>query len=189
MQKVKEKKCAVCLEKFTPRLTTQRVCSPKCAHIFAKEKIEKKEKANWEKEKKIRKEKLMSRSEWLNICQKVFNTYIRMKEQNEACISCGTKANVQYAAGHFFSVGAFPNVRFDEDNVHKQCNNYCNCKLSGNIVNYRPALIKKIGQKRFDELEFRARNGELKLSIPEIKEKIVEYKQKIKNLKCTPSTR
>jgi hypothetical protein len=49
---------------------------------------------------------------------------------------------------------------FDEDNCHKQCS-ACNNHLSGNLTAYRPALIAKIGQARFDALMGRThyRNG------------------------------
>ncbi|XWJ90311.1 recombination protein NinG [Phytobacter ursingii] len=57
----------------------------------------------------------------------------------------------QYHAGHFRTTGASPELRFDEDNCHKQCS-ACNNHLSGNLTAYRPALIAKIGQARFDAL-------------------------------------
>ena len=36
-------------------------------------------------------------------------------------------------------------------NVHKQCS-VCNNHLSGNIGEYTPRLIEKIGQEKFDRL-------------------------------------
>nr|DAL22037.1 MAG TPA_asm: NinG recombination protein [Caudoviricetes sp.] len=44
-----------------------------------------------------------------------------------------------------------PELRFNEDNCHRQCAP-CNNHLSGNLTAYRPALIAKIGQSRFDAL-------------------------------------
>lgn len=182
MKEIKNKTCVFCGVEFRPFRTTQRTCSTRCAIGFAREKEEKKEKRLWNAEKKKRKEALLSHSEWLKLLQVAFNAYIRKRDEKEGCISCGTTANVQYAAGHFFTVGGFPNVRFDEDNVHKQCNKRCNGELSGNIIDYRPALIKKIGIERFEALEKRARTESGKMSIPEIKEKIKYYKQKIKEI-------
>lgn len=181
--KVRLRKCKFCGVTFKPTYSSvQSTCSPSCAIEYSKMVQKAKDNREWQREKKVRKEALLSHSEWLNLFQKVFNTYIRARDKGQPCISCGTTAKVQYAAGHFFSVGAFPNVRFDEDNVHLQCNKRCNGELSGNIIDYRPRLIEKIGQKRFDELEYRARNESGKLSIPEIKEKIKEYKEKTKSL-------
>lgn len=182
--KVKPRKCKECNAVFTPSYsTTQAVCSYKCSIAYSKRIKANKETKEWQKEKKERKEALMSYSDWLNLLQKTFNTYIKLRD-GKHCISCGTtKQTTQYAAGHFWSVGGFPNVRFDEDNVHSQCNKYCNMHLSANIHGYRPRLIQKIGIERFEALERRARSSTLKLSIPEIQEKIKEYKEKIKKLK------
>lgn len=182
--KVKPKKCRHCGNTFTPTYsTTQVTCSVNCSISYSKFKEIKKQAKQWAKEKKERKTALMSHSEWLKLLQVVFNTFIRERDKKDGCISCETTANVKYDAGHFFSVGGFPNVRFDEDNVHKQCSNNCNVHLSGNIHNYQPRLIEKIGIKRFEALELRARKSQSKLSIPEIQEKITEYKNKIKQLK------
>ena len=184
MKLVKPKKCAVCGEEFTPFLSTQKVCGTACAISLGKTNIQKQNAKAWRKEKKIRKEKLKSQSDWLQDLQKYFNTFIRLRDRDQPCISCGTtRTDIKYDAGHFWTTGGFPNVRFDEDNVHKQCSNNCNFKKSGNINEYRPRLIKKIGIERFEALEFRARNGVLKLSIPEIKEKIEYYRGKIREMK------
>jgi len=151
---------------------------------FAVNKLKDNKAKDWTKEKAVRKKALLSHSEWLNLLQVTFNTFIRFRDKNEGCISCGTKKwDIQYAAGHFWTVGGFGNVRFDEDNVHKQCNKTCNKEKSGNIIEYRPRLIEKIGLERFEALEFRARNKSGKLSIPEIEDKIRHYKEQIKTLK------
>lgn len=182
-------RCKNCKEVFKPRFFLQKYCMEKdeCIKAFTdnhkatKEKTEAKE---WSKEKKERKEANLTYSEWLGLLQKTFNTFIRMRDADNPCISCQTTSkDVVYAAGHFWTVKGFPSVRFDEDNLHLQCNAHCNMYLAGNINEYRPRLIEKIGIERFEALEYRARNTTLKLSIPEIKEKIQEYKNKIKQLK------
>jgi len=83
--------------------------------------------------------------------QQAFNEFIRYRDRHLPCISCGRHHEGQYHAGHFRTTGANPELRFDEDNVHKQCSP-CNNHLSGNLIAYRPALISKIGQARFDVL-------------------------------------
>ena len=160
--KVKDKKCKECLIIFTPQRPLQSVCSPKCA-IGGNDKI-------------------TSKAEWLNIAQKVFNTYIRIRDKALPCISCGTnKQDIQYHAGHFYSVGSNSNLRFDEDNVHKQCGNYCNKNLHGNLIAYSEQLPLRIGIERFEALKSR-RGQVVHYSIPEIKELIQHYKIKIKKL-------
>ena len=92
-------------------------------------------------------------SHWLKLTQGVFNEFIRLRDAGDGCISCGTTSNIQYCAGHFRTRGAAGHLRYDELNVHKQCNKRCNLELSGNIAGYRPGLIKKIGLKAVISLE------------------------------------
>ena len=129
---------------------------------------------------RARKEKLKSRNDWLNDVQKVFNAYIRARDGN-ICISCGTQSpNIQYCAGHYRSRGAAPQHRFNELNVHSQCNHRCNMQLSGNIVNYRPALIAKIGLAAVEALE--NDNEARHYTIDELIEMKALYKGKLKGL-------
>jgi len=171
---MRQKKCKICKEKFTPMRPLQMVCGYKCSHEYAKLQ---KQKA-WKKEKKERKEKLMTRSEHLNLLQKVFNAYIRKRDKGLPCISCGTQAKVQYDAGHYRSVGAHPELRFNEKNVHKQCRK-CNSYWGGNLIEYRKGLIKRIGENEVIELE-RNDHPPLKLNTDEIKENIKYYRKLIK---------
>jgi hypothetical protein len=178
MQKVYQRKCISCKDKFTPQNNTQICCSPKCAIDYMKSK-----KANdWQKEKKVLKEKLMTKSDYLNICQKVFNTYIRTRDKDKNCISCDKflKEN-DVNASHYFSVGSSPNLRFNENNCHSSCIK-CNKELHGNIAEYTIRLPKRIGIENFNKL-LEDRNKPSKLSIEDVKELILIYKQKTKELK------
>jgi hypothetical protein len=83
-------------------------------------------------------------------------------------------------ASHYYNANNHYSVRFNEDNVHSACE-YCNTYLSGNLIPYREALIKKIGLERFEYLESIA-NDTVKYSIPELIEMKVIYKDKIKQL-------
>lgn len=111
--------------------------------------------------------------------QKAFNAYIRQRDADLACISCGRNHNGQYHAGHYKSVGAFPELRFNENNCHKQCSP-CNNHLSGNISNYRPALIDKIGIEKLEWLE--GPHEPKKYTCAELKEIELKYKNKLKEL-------
>lgn len=81
---------------------------------------------------------------------KHFNAYIRERDDRQPCISCGAWTYLQ--AGHFYSAGSVPRLRFNEDNVHGQCMP-CNYFASGNIHKYRVGLIKRIGLERVEELD------------------------------------
>jgi hypothetical protein len=174
---MRNKKCKVCKTVFQPIRPLQMVCSPTCGYEYAKMQKQK----SWNKEKKERKEKLMTRSDWMNLAQKTFNAYIRERDKDRRCISCGTY-NGKMNAGHYMSVGSTPELRFNEDNVQKQCEK-CNSYLSGNLVNYRIELIQRIGLKRVEALE-QKNHPPLKMTVDEIKDLIKIYKEKTKALKC-----
>ena len=177
MQKVYQRKCVSCKVKFTPQNNTQICCSPKCAIDYMKSK----KASAWQKEKKVLKEKLMTKSDYLNICQKVFNTYIRTRDKDKPCISCDKFLKEKdINASHFYSVGSSPNLRFNEDNVHNSCIR-CNKDLHGNLIEYALRLPNRIGIERFNELA-QARNTPALYSIDDVKELIAIYKVKIKEL-------
>jgi hypothetical protein len=77
------------------------------------------------------------------------------------------------------SRGSHPELRFDEDNCHKQCS-ACNNHLSGNLVSYRRFLTDKIGIQAVDKLE--QQRPALKLDMDQIKELKAVYKAKIKEI-------
>ena len=165
MQKLRRRRCKICREWFIPKQSFQNWCSPK--HGFelseqrrnkdrekalAKLKKEKQKKEREEKDKlKARKLAVKPLSYFTKQAQTAFNAFIRERDKDEPCISCGRFHEGQYHAGHYRTTGANPELRFDEDNCHKQCAP-CNNHLSGNIENYTPRLIEKIGQERFDRL-------------------------------------
>ena len=133
----------------------QSVCSPDCAFNFAFVLKLKKEKA----EDRVKSEAMKTKPELTKIAQQAFNAYIRERDYGLNCICCdkpiawGSGATGGVCdAGHYLSVGARVNLRFNEDNVHCQ-NKQCNLYKSGNAVNYRTGLIKKIGLGRVEALE------------------------------------
>ncbi len=132
----------------------------------------------WKAKKTRLKKELMSLQDWLKLAQMTFNKYIRHRDKGMSCISCGNepkKAN----AGHYFSQGGHSNVRFNEDNVHLQCE-HCNSYLSGNLLNYRIGIEKRIGTARLIVLEVIA-NETKKWTIQELNEIIETYKKKLKD--------
>jgi hypothetical protein len=93
------------------------------------------------------------RSHQVKRTQTIFNKYIRERDALKPCITCGnSKTYIQYHAGHYLSVGARPEHRFNPVNCHKQCAR-CNNWLSGNVANYRIALIERYGLTAVENLE------------------------------------
>lgn len=176
MVKIKRMKCK-CGNEFEPLYRNGLLMSKLCFSCLV---LKGKQKRNqlWRKEKSELKTKLKTHSEWLKELQKVFNSYIRKRDLNQPCISCERPLINKFDAGHFFTVGAYPNLRFNEDNVHGQCV-YCNQHKHGNINEYAIGIVKRIGTERYEKL-LSDRNKPLNLSTEEIKEKIEYYKIKIK---------
>jgi hypothetical protein len=98
------------------------------------------------------KKRLKTRQDWLKEAQAAVNRYVRLRDAGQPCISCGRHHQGQYHAGHYRSVGANPEMRFMESNIHKQCAP-CNDHLSGNIINYRLGLIARYGADFVESLE------------------------------------
>ena len=175
---MKTKKCKICGNDFKPFRTTQKVCSGSCAIEYAKvqEKAKKRKKIRkWQREKRI---ELMTHKDWLKKLQVIFNRYIRDRDKDKPCVSCGKPLIGKFDAGHFYSVGSTPELRFNEDNVHGQCVE-CNQHLHGNLIEYAERLPGRIGPERFERLK-EAKNKSKKLTIPEIRDLIEEYKTKLK---------
>ena len=152
---MKQKTCKSCKQLFTAQKMGQKVCSPECALSLAISERGKAEKVAKVKEKRadaVKRDKLKSRSDWAREAQTSFNAFIRARDADQPCISCGRHHQGQYHAGHYLSVGARPELRFEETNCHKQCSP-CNNYLSGNAVLYRVALIQKIGLDGVEWLE------------------------------------
>ena len=109
---------------------------------------------------------------------KVFSQYIRLRDSDAngycRCISCG---RVHYwkdiQNGHYMS-RRYLSTRFDEMNCNAQCV-ACNIFNQGNIQMYRQNLIKKIGEKNVDYLEYKAKGITKHYSVFELQELIKYY--------------
>lgn len=108
-----------------------------------------------------RKKKLLTRSDYLKLAQAAFNAYIRFRDRDDACISCGNfiladQPGGGWDCGHYRSTGSAQHLRVGGLraclNAHKQCVK-CNRYLSGNVAEYRRGLIRKIGQELVDMIE------------------------------------
>lgn len=146
--------------------------------------------------KLIKKYSKYSVSQLLDKATKVFNEFIRLRDSKPIgdgkrwgyCISSGRRLIVPHKnshAGHFYSGGKFPLLRFDEDNVHLQgkSDNYFN---SGNENDYRRNLIKKIGRDRVERLDKIAawdKRTSTKWDRFHLIEIIEKYKIKVKQIK------
>lgn len=181
----KPKKCrvATCRASFVPSRMGQAVCSPACALIDGPRHAPKARKALADiarKDIKVRKEKLKSRADHLKDTQHAFNAWIRARDAALPCVSCGRHHEGQYHAGHYRTVGASPELRFEPLNAWKQCAP-CNNHLSGNLIKYRISLLQRIGEEKVAWLE--GPHEAKRYTVEELKAMTVEYRAKTKELK------
>lgn len=174
----KEKKCKTCGGTFKAYKSTAQVCSNHCAIKLAETKRMAKEKREWNKRKKIMQEDIISIQQLVVKAQRVFNAYIRDRDKDKTCISCGKVLLGKYDAGHYHNANNHWSVRFDERNVHGQCVQ-CNQHLHGNLIKYRVGLLLRIGQEELDKLDSIA-NETRNFSKKELFEIIEKYKIKNK---------
>jgi len=156
----KTKKCRNCGERFEPFSSLEKFCRKNDCRVklamFNLEQIKKRQAKEQNNRLKERKASIKTLSDFRRELQVLVNKYVRLRDRNKPCISCGKKLKAKFDAGHFFSVGSYPSLRFDyEKNIHGQCV-HCNQHLRGNIHNYRINLIKRIGLCNFIELEKRS---------------------------------
>jgi hypothetical protein len=170
-------RCKNCKEKFEPIRFNMKYClNDECVRVWVESEKEK----VWKKTKAKMKNDLETIQELIKATQIIFNKYIRLRDKGQVCISCQKPINGVKHASHYLSAGGHSIVRFHEDNVWVSCYK-CNVMLSGNQIEYRKALIDKIGIKQIEWLENNG-NKEKKWTKDELKELMQKYKLKCKQL-------
>jgi hypothetical protein len=158
-------KCKHCKAPFVKQRAMQSTCSIPCALAFVAARKEKAAARFAAEERKLTAQarvRLKTRSELAQEAQTAVNAYVRLRDAGLPCVSCDRPPSWdgQWDAGHYRSRGARPDLRFDLENLHRQCLP-CNRHLSGNLINYRVELVKRIGQAAVDRLEGPAKPDKL----------------------------
>ncbi len=191
---IKQRKCKECREKYTPVRPMQVGCGYDCdiqialkASVKARIKREQAAKKEDKEYKRVtvRRMKALLDTDpkhWAKRAKTACHLYIRTLYANEPCFTCGTTNDVEYAAGHFIPDGRAAALRYDERNIRKQCNMYCNKSLSGNVLVYRSKLVSIHGEEYVQELE-RIGHTQKRWTIDELKEVESYYKAKLRELK------
>lgn len=103
-----------------------------------------------------RKEKLKTAGEYTKEAQSAVNAYIRVRDHGKPCVSCGSmpqnKLGGTMDCGHYRSRGSASHLRFNLLNMASQCVK-CNRFKSGNAVDYRIELIRRIGLDAVERIE------------------------------------
>jgi len=153
-----------CSNQFVQYSTLQNKCIP-CS-IKKGRKIEAKIER---KETRAAKEKIKKKGAWMKEAQAAYNRWVRARDYGKPCISCGLyigelgiKSNIVLVCGHYLSVGAFPELRFQFFNTNLQCTRcnggagkygQFNSKARTVTQDYRINLISKIGLENVEWLE------------------------------------
>lgn len=82
--------------------------------------------------------------------QKIVNAWIRERDKDQPCISCGRYNELQ--AGHYVPVRGGSFLRFHPANINGECQ-HCNGFDQFHLVGYRKNLIKKVGIEMVEYLE------------------------------------
>ena len=179
---LKDKTCRQCKESFTPSRTMQAVCGYQCAIDQSRAKRVAHEAKVARKAHTEAKERIKTKSQHLKEVQAVFNAFIRARDHDKPCISCGRQHLGQWHASHYKPVGGQgAALRFNEVNCHRSCMP-CNTHLSGNLVNYRVELINRVGIGIVEWLE--RDHPPQKWTIDELKWLKKYYRQRAKEAKA-----
>lgn len=197
MFKPRTRKCQICRTEYKPFSSWQKLCgNADCAVAWAEKEGKKRErktlaerKVAFRKERaehRAKKEAAKTRSTWIKEAQRAFNSYIRARDTDMPCISCGALLGDNAIGGasdcgHYRSVGSAPQLRFDPDNAHAQCKK-CNRYLGGRVVDYRMGLLERVGLAVVERLE--ADQSVKKWTIPDLVAIRDHYRAKTKALKA-----
>jgi len=156
-KKPRPKKCrnTACRTEFVPARPLQTACSVACAIALTQATKARQSREQDKQERAARRaarERIKTKGDYLRETQAAFNEWIRERDRDLPCISCDRFHQGQWHAGHYRTVGANPELRFNPLNVHKQCAP-CNNHKSGDIVNYRINLVERIGADQVEWLE------------------------------------
>ncbi|WP_051299098.1 recombination protein NinG [Marinobacterium litorale] len=159
-------KCRHCKER-KPRETMLKVpigafCDGECARQYAIAKVSKDRQADKRRKHREAKDRLRGDSlpHQLELTQKAFNAMIRELDKDQPCVSCGKPAG-QYTltAGHYQTVGAHPELRFDPRNCAGQCSGcnsgvqrYAKGDKASTRQKFTAELVRRYGQELVDYL-------------------------------------
>lgn len=90
---------------------------------------------------------------WLLInTRTVCHEYIKLRDKGKPCVSCGQPWGDKHQAGHWKKAELYSLLKFDERNIHNQCEG-CNIHKDGNVQQYGDRIHLRIGAEGKKELE------------------------------------
>jgi hypothetical protein len=162
------KKCPICKKPFVQfNSMRQKVCGDvECAFAYGRLENQKKERKEAKKAVREFNQKNKKKSAYIKEAQASINKYVRLRDWFKPCISCGgTKHQIEldqgwktggcWDAGHFKTRGAYPELKFNLWNIHKQCKK---CNGGAGRFSYKA----KTTDERY-EINLRAKIGDAKV--------------------------
>lgn len=144
----------------------------------AKKEVKKKEKKRLD----LMKKKLETKSDLEKKLQKEINLIVRLIDKGHKCISSGRNLGKNYDAGHLFSVGSNPTIRFHLFNIFAQ-SVHDNQWKSGNQLDYVDRLKEVFGKETQEYCLSLKNTPAIQLSKEDIKDKTIIAKRCVKWLK------
>lgn len=180
-------KCRHC-KKRMPEEKARHVLHDDCFAPWLEKQLAKQAAAREKKDRaefKARKANLKRIPDLIKEAQTAFNAWVRARDADERCISCGVLLSREaigggFDAGHYRSRGSAQHLAFHEDNCHGQCKR-CNRYGAGMAVDFRIGLVRRIGLARVEALE--ASNEPHKWQRDELIAIRAQYVEKLRELK------
>ena len=160
--RLKNYTCKICKEKFEMMVFKYSVrsmtglkgvcesidCSTKAGMMFIAKKNLKEKKA-WNSRKKDMKQKAKTIAAWKDDLQAVVNWIVKQMDKDLKCISHPEMKNfLRWDAGHYYTVKAHSDIRFNFHNIHKQ-NSQAN-ELHGGCPEYTLGLKQRYSNEYAD---------------------------------------
>lgn len=149
--KLNKRKCKVCKTEFQKERPLQMCCSYECAISHVKEQTRIKKAKEWSAKKKEWKDEVTPIGKLKSALQKEINTLIRLIDYGHPCISSG-RYESKMEAGHYFTAGGHPEIRFNLMNIYLQSYSD-NHHKSGNITGYRLGIKETFGIEIMKEID------------------------------------
>lgn len=179
------RKYGLCQQCYTNWLISDDPMAEKTFNSFLvnnKKNYEKQVKEKWTKEKLILKEKIETKSSIEKKLQKEINLIVRLIDKGHECISSGRKLGKSFDAGHLYTTGAHPTIRFNLFNIYAQ-SVHDNQHKSGNELEYFMRLETVFSKELQDFVLSLKQIDSIHLSKDELKDKIDIARGLIKWLK------
>lgn len=176
--------CSSCLSDFLFETDAGKLIMQKRIIPQAKVKVNKEQK----KVDAVTRESLKTLSDYTKELQKEINTIVRLIDKDFKCISTGKPLNEKYDAGHFYSCGSNPSLRFNLLNIYAQ-SVYANQHLSGDQINFINGINENYGSGlKSIVLRLKKDYPILKLDREQLKQKIQVARSIVKHLKLENKT-